>query len=219
MIFNYITTNKISKKRYVGSHEGGFTDSYLGSGIALKKAIKKHGRGNFQRDVLSVVTTREEAFKNERFLIEMYKTLVPTGYNVSLTGGLGVPGCFLEETKKVISESQKGEKNSMYGRRGKDAPWHGKGYLQMGVNNPVYGKGYLMSGEKNGWYGKTGKDNPFSKPLLQFTKSGEFIKEWECGSEVQRVLGIFSTNISACIYGKQKTAGGFVWKFKKEIKQ
>jgi hypothetical protein len=70
--------------------------------------------------VLNVVPTREEAFKNEKFLIEMYKTSVlDGGYNLSLTGGFwiegecipwnkGKIGCFSKETLEKMSISQTG---------------------------------------------------------------------------------------------------------------
>lgn len=53
-----------------------------------------------------------------------------------------------------------------------------------------------------------------SKPVLQLTKSGEFVKEWSSAREVMRVLGYSNSNISACCLGKLKTYKGFIWKFK-----
>ena len=53
-----------------------------------------------------------------------------------------------------------------------------------------------------------------SKPVLQYTKSGEFVKEWKSMNDVQRNLGYYSQNISQCCTGKRKSANGFVWKFK-----
>lgn len=52
-----------------------------------------------------------------------------------------------------------------------------------------------------------------SIPILQFTKSGEFIKEWPSAREAERQLGI--RHIGACCKGNLKTAGGFVWTYKK----
>ena len=37
----YETTNNINNKKYIGKHYGEIDDSYLGSGILIKKAIKK----------------------------------------------------------------------------------------------------------------------------------------------------------------------------------
>ena len=55
-----------------------------------------------------------------------------------------------------------------------------------------------------------------SKPILQYSKSGDFIREWKGASEVERVLGINNSHINACCKGKRKSAGGFVWKYKEK---
>ena len=57
-----------------------------------------------------------------------------------------------------------------------------------------------------------GKKN--SIPILQFTKSGEFTKEWPSLSEAYRQLGISHSHICQCLKGRLKSAGGFVWRYK-----
>lgn len=71
---------------------------------------------------------------------------------------------------------------------------------------------------------KRNEDSPNSKPIIQYSLSGEFIKEWPCAWEAQRQLGIQQQNISKMCTGavqilkgigyKRKSAGGFIWKFK-----
>ena len=51
-----------------------------------------------------------------------------------------------------------------------------------------------------------------SIPILQFTKDGEFIKEWQSLREAGRQLGI--NNICHCLKGYRMSAGGFVWRYK-----
>lgn len=55
-----------------------------------------------------------------------------------------------------------------------------------------------------------------SKPILQYLKSGEFIREWQSSAEVERVLGIHNTNIISCCKGKRKYAGSFIWRYKEK---
>lgn len=44
----YITENKLNGKKYIGKHRAEIFDkSYLGSGKALKSAIKLYGKSNF----------------------------------------------------------------------------------------------------------------------------------------------------------------------------
>ena len=52
-----------------------------------------------------------------------------------------------------------------------------------------------------------------SKKILQFTKSGEFIREWPSAMEASRQLGIAQSSICSCCNGKLKSAGGYVWKY------
>ena len=63
-------------------------------------------------------------------------------------------------------------------------------------------------------YGKLGKDHPVSKKVIQFTKEGNFIREWDSISDVYRDLKIIPTNITAVCRGRAKSAGGFKWKYK-----
>ena len=53
-----------------------------------------------------------------------------------------------------------------------------------------------------------------SKKILQFTKSGEFIREWPSATEAERELGIAQSNICNCCKGKLKSVGGFIWMHK-----
>ena len=55
-----------------------------------------------------------------------------------------------------------------------------------------------------------------SKPILQYSKSCDFIREWKSASEVERVSGIYHGNITKCCKDKRKSAGGFVWQYKEE---
>ena len=52
-----------------------------------------------------------------------------------------------------------------------------------------------------------------SKKILQFTKSGEFIKEWPSIREASKQLKINFGNICSCCNGIRKYAGGYVWKY------
>lgn len=53
------------------------------------------------------------------------------------------------------------------------------------------------------------------KSVLQYTLNGNYIGEYESTSEAQRQTGVAQQNICSCCKGKVKTAGGFVWEYKK----
>ena len=54
-----------------------------------------------------------------------------------------------------------------------------------------------------------------SKPVFQFTKEGELITEYFGAREAARCTGIMPSSIIECCNGKRKSAGGFIWKYKK----
>ncbi|MGW6611834.1 NUMOD1 domain-containing DNA-binding protein, partial [Peribacillus butanolivorans] len=64
--------------------------------------------------------------------------------------------------------------------------------------------------------GKIKKYDIVRKPVIQLSLDGDFIKEWESATEVQRELGIHQTNISYVCKGKKKSAGGFLWIYKED---
>ena len=54
-----------------------------------------------------------------------------------------------------------------------------------------------------------------SKPVLQYTKDGKFVKEWKSATYAGNILQFFSTYITKCCKGKCKSAYNFIWKYKK----
>lgn len=68
----------------------------------------------------------------------------------------------------------------------------------------------------NSMKGKHINRKDWSKPILQFTKQGEFVAEYPSIREAVRQTGIIRQNISSCCNNKRnyKSAGGYVWKFK-----
>ena len=84
----YKTSNKNDGKYYIGAHETSKEkDSYLGSGIHLKRAIKKYGRSCFIRETLVECKSREEMFAEEQKIIRLHLGN-PLCYNLK-DGGIG----------------------------------------------------------------------------------------------------------------------------------
>ena len=80
-------------------------------------------------------------------------------------------------------------------------------------NKHAYDIGLKIGALKN----KFGKDNYKSKPVIQFAKNNKFIKNYDSIKEATRVTGV--NNISVACRGIQKTAGGFIWRFKKKTNE
>lgn len=92
---------------------------------------------------------------------------------------------------------------------------------KLGKLNPWFGKKGCFSGKKHSEETKykmrmshSGSNNTNSKKVLQYDLSGFLIKEWNSTGEVGRELKISQGNISSCCLGKQKTAYGYIWKYK-----
>ena len=75
------------------------------------------------------------------------------------------------------------------------------------------GKHYSEKTKKKMSESKIGNHNKPTKPVLQYTKDIEFIKEWVSGTEASRVLGISLGNTTECCQRKRNSAGGFVWTY------
>lgn len=87
----YKTVNLIDGKFYLGKHQTkDINDSYLGSGIHLKRAIKKFGVNNFKKEILFIFDTEEEMNKKEKELITERLIQDKNCYNIGI-GGEGGP--------------------------------------------------------------------------------------------------------------------------------
>lgn len=76
----------------------------------------------------------------------------------------------------------------------------------------------LSKFDHQSYHNKNGRSellkNILSKSVIQYTKDGEFVKEFSSIKEAERLTGIPNTNICSCCKGIRKTAGGSVWKYK-----
>ena len=78
---------------------------------------------------------------------------------------------------------------------------------KKGENNPMYGK-HLDDETKDKIRLR------HNKAVVQYTKEGEFVAEYESALVAKNITGIYSSNISKCCLGKFKSAGGFKWAYK-----
>lgn len=66
----YKTTNLLNNKYYYGIHSTNkLDDGYLGSGIYLNKSIRKYGKENFKKEIISFYNSREELVNAEKEII------------------------------------------------------------------------------------------------------------------------------------------------------
>lgn len=104
----YLTTNLITKKMYIGQHRGKFNARYLGSGLLIKRSIKKYNRENFKVELLDIANNYEELNQLERKYISKYNAVESDKFYNLDTGGSGGKKYFIhhsEATKQKQSVS------------------------------------------------------------------------------------------------------------------
>lgn len=110
----YQTTNLINGKFYVGKHKTkDLEDTYIGSGVALKKAIKKYGRENFKKEILFIFETENEMNLKEKEIVDESFLNDKMTYNMGLggEGGSHFKGKFhSKEMKDALSKKMTGRK-------------------------------------------------------------------------------------------------------------
>ena len=104
----YQTTNLVNEKIYVGVHKVADTSrskQYLGSGQAIKAAIKKYGRDNFVRETLAEFSCAKDAYFAEANAVNENFIKRDDTYNLNL-GGMGCNGLtHTDEAKAKMSIS------------------------------------------------------------------------------------------------------------------
>lgn len=104
-------------------HKGKVEDDYLGSGKLITRAIKKYGRENFKREILSYADSKEELANLEIFFIKEYDaTNNKDFYNIYIggSGGNTIAGYTEQEKeayKSKMREALLNSKNPPYGHK------------------------------------------------------------------------------------------------------
>lgn len=117
---------------------------------------------------------------------------------------------FTEEHKRRISESKKGKTLTEEQRKCISERMKGNKPSEKSIQRLIE-------------YNKT-RDCPenllkkISKPVLQYDTNLNLIAEYPSASEAARQIGIDNSLISKCCKNKIKTAKGYIWKYKEDVK-
>lgn len=118
-----------------------------------------------------------------------------------------------EITKQKIREKAKGHKRNIGRKHSKESIRK----MSISAEGNIKKSGYIMPEESKkiiGVKNKHPKPVGFGynkhKIVNQYDLQGNFLKEWK-GSEAKK---LFKGDITSCCSGRQKTAGGFKWKYK-----
>jgi group I intron endonuclease len=189
----YEVTNLVNGKTYIGQHiTDNLEDGYLGSGKALKAAIKKYGRDNFKKEVLVFANGPTSLNFLERCMVPLWWAELPTNYNLVEGGGNGAR--MTAEARKKISIGRKGKKFgpmpeaqrlAMSARmKGKQPPHLAK---LVKENHPRLGKSHTPESRAKMSASQTGLKRPRSPEHCR--KISEFLKGRFMSEETRRKIG------------------------------
>lgn len=98
----YMTINRINGKMYIGRDLYN-NPLYLGSGILLKKSIKKYGRENFIKIILGYCENEDELNEKEKYFINLYNAVYDENFYNLVDGGKG--GFILKECDEELKST------------------------------------------------------------------------------------------------------------------
>lgn len=187
--------------------------------VLFYRAIKKYGWENIRHEVLFDGISKQAAEKKEIELIKITKSNNPRyGYNIE-NGGNCI-GTHSEETKRKISDSQRGEKNHNYG---KPSPLKGRKHTSeqieknriSHIGQPSYWKGKHLPADVVEKMRKPKTEE--HKKKLSIAKSVPVIcvetgMMFSSGKAAGEAMGISRGSIAYVVKGIRHTAGGYHWK-------
>ena len=136
--------------------------------IYLQRAFNKYGEKSFEFNVLEYCT-KEQLNNNEKWWINYFKsTLKEKGYNNESGGNSNYN--ISEETRKKMSNAQKGEKHPMYGKKGKLSPNYGK-KLSLETRKKISKNHAHLTGKDHANYGKKYSEKWKKNMRLKVSKS------------------------------------------------
>lgn len=164
-------------------------------------AIVKYGWANIAHNIIASGLSKEGACATERFFVSLYNTCNREfGYNKSTGGeapGAGVRKAMSEETRRKISERQKGKKIDPETIRKRVESR--KGYKHSEATKEKMSRAAMM-------------------PILQIDISGKTVCKFDSILAAATQTNIAKQNICKCCKGTRKTAGGYVWQYYKETR-
>ena len=241
--FIYITTNHVNGRQYIGQKKydkSGKWKKYLGSGIVLKRAIKKYGESNFSKEIIEECETKEALDDREKYWIDYYNAVDSDDfYNIAFggDGGNTIAG-YSEEQMEQYKEykrnlhkatAPKGELCATSKLTEKQVLEIIKRLKNNDFNLDI-ANDYKVSAEtindiRNHKTWKSLTENIIfddissrkrprgTKPVVQYSEDGKYIATYKSAREVQKETGISYKLISSVCNGSKRIAHGYIWRF------
>jgi hypothetical protein len=193
---------------YVGI--GTTDDSYLRAYSAKNRNIHWNriiSKTDYEVEVILDGLTKEQAIEKEYEFISIYKRVVDGGTLCNISQG-GMGGCMSDEVNKSRSKTLLGRRLSDETKEKIRKKAIGRIIsddvkAKMSISQKLYGERPWLSGK--------GHLNGRAIKIYQYSKSGEFIREWECMKYAADELGVSSSSICGALSGYKKTCAGYIW--------
>lgn len=238
----YCIQNKITGKKYIGKtinlksrlyqHRYSLKKDALSNGINphLFASCKKHGIENFEVSIIEQFKTNvpKKLANREIFWIKFLNTLDPTiGYNIRLH--YFPTKIVTEDSKKLLSISQKGTNNPNYGRYWsedkkkslsdlkKNMYLKGEhGRQDINLTKSIFKKirdNYIQNPEELKKVMKKVSKTRTKYHIYQYDRNMKLIRKWETMYELLEQNPTYKRhNIYAVCSGEKKTMYNFIWK-------
>lgn len=231
----YCYTNKLNGKKYIGitsrslderekSHLYEAYNKNLSTyNVPFKRAIRKYGIDNFDKAILYVCDSFDEACEKEKFYIEKYKTYYKyknsNGYNATIGGDY--ISCPKDKVYQIDIDTY--DVINIFNSVSQAEHEYGRGILEHCNNIEKQGTpfGYCWYFESD--YLKFKKEDLIYhidciriNRIVRLTKEGVLIDVWNNMTDISKNLHISQCNISMVCNHKRCSAGGYVFMFYKE---
>ena len=219
----YEHVNLFNNKRYIGitsqipevrwQRGSGYRENTI-----FFRAIKKYGWNDFEHNILYEGLSNREALEIESTLIKKYKSL---GVSYNISDGYEESG--ISKRIPIIVYDTGGNYVGAYISIHKASIELGipETNITMALSNKyniTQAKGYVFLKEGDNILDKLDKVNKrhssARRPVIQLTKNGQILAEFNSVSDAANSLGCGTGSISNCLKGRYKTAAGYKWRYK-----
>lgn len=192
----------------------------------FRGAILHYGWENISHEILTGGLSREAAISEEKRLIDHYGSTDPRkGYNL-MTGG-DTLGTHIDETREKLRLISTGktrtlasiekQRQKLLGHTLSESAREALRLKRLGDKNPFYGRKHKEETKqliREHSVSKPGGKSNLAKRVQKLDMSGNLLCEYDAITTAAKENGIASPyNITGCISGRQKTCGGYMWRF------
>lgn len=229
----YKITNLINDKIYVGQTIDFVNRMYEHfnksncTGRKFKNAISRYGKDSFKCEILEYLDDIDLLNEREQYYLDLLQPFDDNGYNLQRhSEKTNIGAKWSDEVKKKISDSLKKyyETHDVHNKGVPLSEERRKQFDRTGILHTEEWKQNASKIHKELGSGKRLQEwielngDPKLKPIAQLDKIvGNVIQEFESVKQASKQTTIGRTNITNCLTGYSKSAGGYKWVYLKDF--